>query len=106
VWTVTARRLLANLATVGLISIAGVAATATAAHATPTGCSAYALAGVGYGSCSGGTGSLRVVIACVSVNGDDIVRFGNLVPVGQVSTAHCPSSSWSLQPDPWVETFG
>jgi len=89
-------------------AVAAVAAMvpATAARATPTGCSAYAFEGVGYGSCSGGTGSLRVVIQCVAAWGDDIVRYGNLVPVGQVSTARCPSSAWSLQPEPWVATYG
>ncbi|MEV0397028.1 hypothetical protein [Polymorphospora rubra] len=101
-----ARTVLTRLATVGLLSAAAAVLPAAAAQAAPTGCTTYANLGTGYASCTGGTGEVRVVIACVSVWGDETVRSGPFVPVGQTSAVSCPSSTWSLQPDPWYVTRG
>ncbi|MBQ1058528.1 hypothetical protein KBX35_27450 [Micromonospora sp. C32] len=101
------RQMVSRVAAAGLLAAAAVLTPATAAQAAPTGCSAWDSAGVGYATCTGGTGTVWVVIQCLSLAGDEITRLGNAAAVGQLSRATCPSSVyWSLQPEPWYTTSG
>jgi hypothetical protein len=104
---VAPRRVLARLAVVAALSTTAVIVPVTAAHATPTGCTAQVTPrNTGVASCTGGTGLVRVIIECVTVNGTSDIEFGPFVAVGQVSEARCLSQRWSLQPEPWYELIG
>jgi hypothetical protein len=104
---VAPRRVLVRLAAIAALSSTAAIVPVTAAHATPTGCVVQVTPrNTGVASCSGGTGLIRVIIECVTVDGVTDRVSGPFVPVGQVSEARCLSQRWSLQPDPFYEIIG
>lgn len=78
------RSIFALAATAALLT--GSVATATQAVATPTGCYAYFSVNGGYARCSGGTGYVRVLVACGSPSN---IVFGPWVTPNRNSIVFC-----------------